>query len=92
MSKILEFKSKKQKFTEWLKDIKKVNFDNNDINSALFIWELPPDKDGYQTTHCRFNCDLDQLKFFHRQLGEFIKELEFDKYLTEHIGDYIELI
>ena len=86
--KLLEFKTRKQKFNEWLEEVKKVNFDNQEIQSALFLWELPPTKEGYQGTSCRFNCDLDQLKWFHRQLGEYIKEREFDKYLSEHLKDY----
>ena len=91
-NKIVEFKNRKQQFDEWLKEVADVNFKNQEINSALFIWELPPEKDGFQATHCRYNCDLSQLKWFHRQLGEKIKELEFDEFLREHIGEYIEFI
>lgn len=90
---IIEFKNKKQKFKDWLKAIIKENdFKNSNIENALFMWETPPTKEGYQIHHCRFNCDLDQLKYYHRQLGEFIKEREFDKFLSEHIQDYIELM
>ena len=87
--KLLEFKTRKQQFDEWLKEVEKVNFDNQEIQSALFIWELPPTKDGFTATHCKFNCPLEQLKWFHRELGEYIKEREFDKYLTEHLHEYI---
>lgn len=89
---ILEFKTRKQQFTEWLKDVEQENFDKNEIQSALFIWELPPTKKGFQATHCRFNCDLEQLKWFHRELGEYIKEREFDKFLKDNIQDYIKYI
>lgn len=89
---ILEFKTRKQQFKEWLEDVQNVNFKDKEISSALFIWELPPDKDGYQATHCKFNCSLDQLKWFHRELGEYIKEKEFDKYLREHIDEYLQYI
>ena len=87
--KLLEFKTRKQKFDKWIEEVKKENFDNQEIQSALFIWEVPPTKKGYQAVHCRFNCDLEQLKWFHRELGEYIKEREFDKYLTEHLHEYI---
>lgn len=90
--KILEFKNRKEHFNEWLQEVKQENFIDEEIRSALFMWELPPTKDGYCVTHCRYNCDLDQLKWFHRQLGEKIKELEFDKYLRENIQNYIEYI
>lgn len=89
---IVEFKNRKEQFAEWLEVVKQENFIDANIQSALFIWELPPTKDGYQATHCRFNCDLDTLKFFHRQLGEKIKEIEFDKFLRENINDYIQYI
>lgn len=89
---ILEFKNRKAKFKEWLKEVEKVNFDDQEIVSALFIWEIPPTKEGFQATHCRYNCDLEQLKWFHRMLGERIRELEFDKYLKEHINEYLEYI
>lgn len=92
MAKIIEFKNKKDKFEEWFQEIKQVNFDNKQIESAFFMWEVPPTKDGFQAVHCKFNCDLDQLKWFHRVLGEHIKEIEFDKFMKEHINEYIEYI
>lgn len=90
--KILEFKNRKEHFKEWLKEVEEVNFQDAEIKSALFMWELPPTKDGYCVTHCKYNCDLDQLKWFHRQLGERIKELEMDDFLRKHINDYIQYI
>lgn len=92
MAKIIEFKNKQDKFEEWFQEIKQVNFDNKQIESALFLWELPPTKDGYSVTHCRFNCDLDQLKWFHKEVGEYIKEREFDKFMREHINEYLEYL
>ena len=89
---IVEFKNKKQLFNEWLKAVNEENFENKEINSALFIWELPQTKEGFQATCCRYKCDLDQLKWFHRQLGEYIKEWEFDEYLRKNIKDYIQYI
>ena len=89
---ILEFKNRKEHFREWFAEIQKENFTDAEVQSALFIWELPPTKDGFQATHCRYNCDLDQLKWFCRQLEERIKELEFDKFMRENIDKYIEYI
>ena len=88
--KILEFKNKKQIFNEWLNEVKEANFKDQEVKHALFLWELPPTKEGYQAIHSKFDCDLEQLKFFHRCLGEHIKELEFDKFLKQKISDYIE--
>lgn len=89
---ILEFKTRKQQFEEWLEGIQKENFEGKEVVSAIFMWEYPKDKKGFQAFACRFNCPLDQLKWFHRELGELIKEKEFDKYLTEHISEYVELV
>ena len=90
--KILKFKNRKEHFRDWLEEVQKENFIDNEIKSAVFMWELPPTKDGYQVMQCRYNCDLDQLKWFSRQLEEKIKELEFDKFMRENIDKYIEYI
>lgn len=90
--KIIEFKNRKQLFDEWLEEVTKRNFKDKQIESALFVWELPKTKDGYPSEFCKFNCDLDQLKYFHRKLGEHIQEREFDEFLRENIQDYIEYI
>ena len=90
--KILEFKTREEQFEDWFNEVKRTNFDGKRIESALFIWELPPTEDGYQATHCKFNCDLDQLKWFHRELGEYIKEREFDEFMKKHVNEYIEYI
>ena len=90
--KIIEFKNKKQIFEKWLREVEEANFKDQEIKHALFMWELPPTKEGFQAVYSKFDCDLEQLKFFHRQLGEQIKEREFDKFLRENIQDYIEYI
>lgn len=89
---ILEFKTRQQQFEEWFEEVRKVNFEGQEIKSALFIWELSPTKDGFIATHCKFNCPLDQLKWFHRELGNYIRDREFDEYLRNHIQEYIEFI
>lgn len=89
---ILEFKNRKQQFEEWLKEVEKTNFKDQEVSSALFIWETPTNKEGYQATHCKFNCPLDQLKWFYKELGEYIKEREYDEYLRKHIHEYLEYI
>lgn len=92
MSKIVEFKSKQTRFNEWLEEVNERNFKGKDIESAIIIWETK-DKNGESTAnHARFNCDLLNRKWFHRCLGENIKELEFDEYLRKHIHEYIEFI
>lgn len=88
---VIAFKSKEQQFEQWWKDVYDVNFKNQSIKSALVIYETQ-DKNGYQASHSRFSCDLTNLKWFHRCLGERIRELEFDKYLKENINKYIEYI
>lgn len=92
--KIIDLNKKRNNdFSKWLKEVIKENFKEDEIiNSALFIWELPSTKEGYQATSVRFNCDLDQMKYFYRALGERIKELEMDKFLKENLHKYIEFI
>lgn len=92
MSKIVEFKSRQTKFKEWIQEVTEENFKDKKIESAIFMWETQDEK-GYSTAHyCWFNCDLDNRKWFHRCLNEKIKEEEFDKFMREHVKDYIEII
>ena len=92
MSKIVEFKSKQTEFKEWLQEVVKENFENKNIESAIFIWEIE-DENGFSTAmEAIFNCDLKNKKWFYNSLGENIRELEFDKFMREHVKDYIEII
>lgn len=90
MKKIVKFLNKQQQFEKWLDDVKKENF-KEAPPSALIIWEVS-NKLGYTAMHTNYNCDLDTLRWFHRSLGEKIKQLEFDKFMREHINEYIEYI
>lgn len=92
MSKIVEFKSKQTRFKEWLEEVNELNFKDKEIESAMIIWETK-DKNGESiANHVHLNCDLSNRKWFHRCLGENIKELEFDEYLRKHLNEYIEFI
>lgn len=92
MSKIVEFKSKQTKFKEWVQEVVKENFEDKNIESAIFIWEIE-DENGFSTAmEAKFNCDLKNKKWFYYSLGENIRELEFDKFMREHVKDYIEII
>lgn len=90
--KLFKFKSKKQLFNEWYQEAFNVNFKNNDVKSALIIYETVDEKGHPIASHCRFNCDMTNLEWFHRCLGDKVKELQFDKFIKEHINDYIEYI
>lgn len=89
--KIIEFKSKEQQFEQWWKDVYDTNFKDQSIKSALVIFETA-DKDGCQAHSTRFECDLLNLKWFHRCLGEFIQKADFDKWMREHVNEYIEYL
>lgn len=92
MKNIFKFKSKKQLFEEWWQEVYVANFKNQDIKSALIIYETADEKGEPLASHCRFNCDMTNLQWFNRCLGEKIKEMEFDKFMKEHINEYIEYI
>lgn len=92
MSKIVEFKSKQTKFKEWVQEVIKENFEDVNIESAIFIWETKDEKGYSKATEARFKCDLNNKKWFYNSLGENIRELEFDKFMREHIDEYVEFI
>lgn len=92
MSKIVEFKTKQTKFKEWLQEVNKLNFENKDIESAIIIWETKDNQNKCIANHARFNCDLSNMQWFKECLCEKVKELEFDKFMREHINEYIEFI
>lgn len=87
---ILEFKNKKQMFNSWLNTVIKANFKDTEIKSAMCFWV--DEKDDCQMSFCRYKCDLEQLKWFSRQLQEHIKELEYDEFLLNNIHNYIKYI
>ena len=90
---IIEFKTREKQFMDWFNKVIELNFQKDvKVKSALVVWETE-DKDGTCTAnHARFNCDLDNFKWFNRAINEKIKELEFDVFLRKHINDYIEYI
>ena len=83
MKKIIEFKSRKQTFDE---DIKKSLLNNKNLDKAFIIYA---NKKG-EMYSIGFNIELSELKYFRSILDEKIKEMEFDKYLCEHLHEYIE--
>ena len=84
---IVEYKNRKQIFDSWFNTIYEKNFKDNEPKSAIVIWEEPS-----QVSFSKYKCDLDQMKWFSRQLQEYIKELEFDEFLRKNIQNYIEYI
>ena len=80
--KIIEFKSRKKQFKEWIKSVIKENINDKQTNHCFIMWE----NDEY-INNAQFNCDLDTLKSFRNVLDDKIKEIEFckllDKYLIE---------
>lgn len=88
---IITFKSKAQNLKEWHDAVYQENLSQPNIKSAMLLYEHV-DKDGSQAHAAWFECDLNQMKWFHKCLGEKIKELEFDKFLREHIDEYLEYV
>lgn len=84
---IIEFKNRKVKFKEWLKEVQETNFNDQEVDHCVIIWE-----NTKEVNYARFNCDLHTLRYLHQILGCSIRKLELDEFLKENIGDYIQYI
>lgn len=93
MTKVVEFKNKKQMFNKWLQDVVRENFDNDiDVKSAIILWEVE-DKDGFSTAnHSKYNCDLKNKEWFCKCLSNDVQQSKFHEFLKENIKDYLEYI
>lgn len=91
--KIFEFKTREKQFIDWFNKVIELNFKEGvKVKSALVIWETESKDDSCIANHARFNCDLENFKWFNHAMGEKIKEMEFDEYMRKYINEYIEYI
>lgn len=93
MSKILEFKNKDQQFEDWYKGVFEANFkDRKAPPSAILIWE-EVDDEGMSQAHCvHYNCEIREWEWFKHCLDDKVQELLFDKWIREHLDEYIEYL
>lgn len=90
---IVKFKDKKEQFKDWVADVMRENFEGKKPpSSAILLWE-EQDDDGCSTAHCvHFDCSIKEWRWYNSCFGDKVREMEFDKWLREHINDYIEYV
>ena len=89
MTNVKQFKSKSEKFNEWLEAVKEINkFDTTPPESCLMMYT---DKDG-KAYSVYYQCGDDMIWKFSDDLKREALERKFDSYLKEHIGDYLEYV
>lgn len=93
MSNVIEFKTRSELLSDWLKEVINQNgLLEQDVQSALLVWEKK-DKDGTSTCmHARYNCDIDNFEWFKRCIEEQSFRNRVAKYLKENINDFVEYI
>ena len=89
MPNVIPFKDNNAQFKDWLETVMKVNFETTSPKSAMLIYEDP--ETGLASS-VRYNVDLKTMEWFGECVNDKVQELKIDKYLREHIGDYIEYI
>ena len=88
MSKVVDIKTKEQVFPDWWREVSETNFKHSTPKSVLIIWE---DEKGV-ANHCRYNCDFNTMDWFFHCLEDRMYELKFDKWIREHLDEYIEYL
>lgn len=93
MSNVIEFKTRSELLSDWLKEVINQNgLLEQDVQSALLVWEKK-DKDGTSTCmHARYNCDTDNFEWFKKCIEEQSFRNRVAKYLKENINDFIEYV
>lgn len=93
MSNVVEFKNKDQQFEEWWKEVFEINFKGKPAPpSAIVLWENVDDK-GMSTAHCvHYNCEMREWEWFLRCFDDKVREMLFDKWIREHLDEYIEYL
>jgi len=94
MCRILEYKTREQKFIDWLNEVFKRNKlpQQKNIKNALMLWEVKKNKHDSTIMHARFNCDIEELERYRDALNELIFQRKMRKFLAENIADFIEYI
>ena len=93
MSNVIEFKTRKEQLSEWFKEVVSQNgLLEQDVQSALFLWEKK-DKDGTSTCmHARYNCDIDNFEWFKRCIEEQSFKNKVADFLKENINDFLKYV
>lgn len=93
MSKIVEFKTRSKQLSEWFDEVVSRNgLLEQNVKSALFLWEIKT-KDNLSTCmHARFNCDIDNFEWFTKCMEEQSFKNKVANYLKENINEFIEYI
>lgn len=93
MSKIVEFKTRSKQLSEWFDEVVSRNgLLEQNVKSALFLWEIKT-KDNLSTCmHARFNCDIDDFEWFKKCMEEQSFKNKVAAYLKENINNFIEYI
>ncbi len=93
MSNVIEFKTRSELLSDWLKEVINQNgLLEQDVKSALLVWEKK-EKDGTSTCmHARFNCDIDNFEWFKRCIEEQCFRNKVAEYLRENISDFLQYI
>jgi hypothetical protein len=94
MDNIIEFKTRSKLLKEWLKEVIKINAltKNNDVKSAIIMWETK-DKNGNSVLmHAKYNCGMQEFEWMRNCMDAQVFNMKMDEYLKKNIGKYIEYI
>ena len=93
MNKIVEFKTRSKQLSEWFDEVVSRNgLLEQNVKSALFLWETKS-KDNLSTCmHAKFNCDTDNFELFKKCMEEQSFKNKVADYLRENINEFIEYI
>lgn len=89
MSNIRQFKSRKDKFDDWWKEVIEINdFVENPPEKCVFMYT---DKAG-KSYMLYYQCDNDDICDYANDFRRVALERSFDTYLRNHISDYLEYV
>lgn len=94
MCDIVEFKTRSQLLKDWLNEVIDINqlSENENISSAMILWETKNKKGESVLMHARYNCGAEEYDWYKRCLESQSFNLKVDEYLRKHINDYLEFI
>ena len=93
MSKIIEFKTRSKQLSEWFDEVVSQNgLLEQNVKSALLLWETKTKDNPSTCMHSRFNCDVDNFEWFKRCMEEQSFKNRVAEYLRENINEFIEYI
>lgn len=93
MCEVIEFKTRSELLSDWIKEVINRNgLLEQDVQSALLLWEKKG-KDGTSTCmHVKYNCDLDDFEWFKRCIEEQSFRNKVAQFLKENINDFIQYV